>query len=210
MAEFLREAWRAARRSVWRVSELATDRRWGVSTTSWSQQRAEWQAEVSGYEPIPYRALPVLDAHVPVAPDDVVYDIGCGKGRILCHYARRPVALVVGVEYARDLTEVAEANARTLRGARSSIKIVCGDAAEQTYADASLVILYNPFGEALMTRFLERCLATRSRALRFVYLNPTQGRLFDAHPLLTPAGDFWMPYDLSRCRVRLWTAPAPQ
>lgn len=209
MLDYGRKAWRAARRGGWRATELAMDRAWGIVTTSWSQERAEWQAEVNGYEPIPYRALPVLDANLAVTPDEVVYDIGCGKGRIICHYARKPVARVVGVDYEPGLTQAAEANLATLRGARAPVTIICGDAVDQEYRDASLVILYNPFGEKLMARFIERLLETRGKALRIVYLNPTQAALFERNPLLTPAGEFRIPYDLSSCRVRLWTVPAP-
>ena len=80
------------------------------------------------YEPLIYfnvrRMLRLLDLQT----DDVRYDIGCGKGRILCVAARRRLKKVVGVELFEELCAAARANAARLRGRKTPIDVVCGDA----------------------------------------------------------------------------------
>src|SRR5882757_205857 len=51
------------------------------------------------YVPTPHELLPIIADALDIQPRDVVYDLGCGDGRLLFYCARRfPNARFVGVE----------------------------------------------------------------------------------------------------------------
>jgi precorrin-6B methylase 2 len=84
---------------------------------------------------------------VRIADHDVVMDIGCGMGRVLCVFARRRLKKCIGIEFSGELAGIAERNARALRGRRAPIEIRIGDAAEADYTEGTIFWIYNPFGE---------------------------------------------------------------
>ena len=121
--------------------------------------------------------------------DDVLYDIGCGKGRVVCVFARRPMRRCVGIELLAPLCEQALENAGTLRGRRTPIAIRRGDACETDISDGTIYYLFNPFGRRTMERLLEnieRSLQTRPRAVRIAYHNAVHAAAIDACGWLEP------------------------
>ena len=106
-------------------------------------------------------------------PDGVLYDIGCGYGRVLCHAARQGISKAVGVELSPAFADKARANARTLRRRLSPIEVRSGDAVDMDYADGTAFFLYDPFGSETLRSVLDRIRRTTSgspRPLRFIYL----------------------------------------
>ena len=106
--------------------------------------------------------------------EDVVYDLGCGKGRILCIVARRPVQKCVGIELLEPLCEVARMNARRLRGRRARVDIVRGDCATADLSDGTIYCMFNPFGRRTMEDTLANIrtsLARNPRSISIVYYN---------------------------------------
>jgi tRNA G37 N-methylase Trm5 len=76
-----------------------------------------------------------------VGNGDVVYDLGCGDGRIVVAAAKRGARKVVGVDI--DPERVAEAReAIRAAGVADRATIVEGDLFEQDISDASVVTLY--------------------------------------------------------------------
>jgi SAM-dependent methyltransferase len=127
------------------------------------------------YEPMDYplvrNFLRVLNAQ----PDDIVYDIGCGMGRILCLAARQPVKGCVGIEISPTFAEMARDNARHMRGRRAPIDIIHTDATLADYSDGTVFFLFNPFGERTLRQVLLRIqesLRQRPRPIRIGYGNP--------------------------------------
>ena len=116
-------------------------------------------------------------------PSDVLVDIGCGKGRVLCTAARGPWREVVGVELTADFVELARRNAAKTRGRRSPISVHLGDAVDFDYRDGTMFCLFNPFGaktlDAVLTKIEQD---TRPRPVRIVYANPLHDDTFAAHP----------------------------
>lgn len=107
-------------------------------------------------------------------PQDVVYDIGSGMGRILCVMGRQNVKKCVGIELFEEMCAVARENAARLRGRRAAIEIRCEDAARADVGDGTIYFFYNPFGPDTMREALaniKRSLAQRPRRLRLVYYN---------------------------------------
>jgi SAM-dependent methyltransferase len=109
----------------------------------------------------PYADLDRLFAAVEVGPDDVIVDVGCGKGRALNWFIERyPRNRVTGIELD---PEICRKTARRLRR-RPNVTILCGDAPTLLPADGTIFYLFNPFDGAVMNRFatalLERPAAT--------------------------------------------------
>lgn len=161
----------------------AVDRRLGIRTTPDSRER-DRRIHPKGdrafsdsrwYEAMDYRQLDRFLKPLGLTTGDVVYDIGCGMGRIVCAAALRDVRESVGVELDPALADDARKNAETLKGRRAAIRIITADATKVDYADGTVFILFNPFGAQTMAATLERIrqsLAARPRAIRIAYFNP--------------------------------------
>lgn len=115
-----------------------------------------------------YDDLPALFRAAEIAPDDVVVDVGCGKGRVinwlLMHY---PANAVYGIEID---PEVCAETARRLRR-YANVEIVCGDATTMLPTDGTVFYLFNPFDEHVLRRFADAFLAGRASGRRVVYYN---------------------------------------
>jgi len=115
----------------------------------------------------PYEDLDRVFAGVDVGPDDVVVDVGCGKGRSLNWLLGRfPRNRIVGVELDPELCAQ---TARRLRR-HTNVLVVCGDATELIPPEGTVFYLFNPFDAEVTARFA-RALLARGRPARIVYYN---------------------------------------
>ena len=162
----------AASRVLRRAENFFWETRLGISTRGYFTASAR---ENRSYGTTSYNVIfAILDA-LRLEPDDVLVDLGCGMGRVVCCAARCRLQEVIGVEYEQELALVARANAEHLRGRRTTVSIVNIGAQDFDYAHGTVFYLYNPFAEAIvrqvMTR-LEKSLAHRARPIRIVYMTP--------------------------------------
>jgi hypothetical protein len=119
-------------------------------------------------------------------------DYGSGKGRALLLATEFPFRRIVGVEYARELHDVALENverARTTLPGADRLECVWADATRyEPPTDPLVCFLYNPFDGTVMTRLLDR-LAESVRAvprdILVAYLNPVHRSAIDCHPAAT-------------------------
>lgn len=84
-----------------------------------------------------------------VKPGEMVYDLGCGDGRIVIAAAQKFKARAVGIEIRRDVYERTAATVASL-GLSDQVKIVHGNALKYDLSPADVVTLY------LMTSSNER------------------------------------------------------
>jgi SAM-dependent methyltransferase len=134
--------------------------------------------------------------------DDVVYDLGCGLGRVVCLCARQSVRKVVGVEINRELFERCQQNVARLRGRASQVEIRLQDAAFAVLHDATVCFLFNPFGPSTLEAVLLNLQRSRSeplRRIRFVYFNPqpVHLKMLQRHSWLKPCLSFKSIHGLS-------------
>ena len=91
--------------------------------------------------PTPYEEVKDFFELAPVSGADVVYDLGCGDGRLLATALEKGAGRAVGVDIdperirdARDLT--------TRKGFESLVSFVEGDVMDANLSDATLVLCY--------------------------------------------------------------------
>ena len=125
----------------------------------------------------------VLD-HLALGPSDVVIDVGCGKGRVLCCAARYPVERVAGVDLSDSFCEAARENAERMRGRRAPISVDAGLACDFDYSVATVLFLFDPFGAATLDPLLEMIGRTARGSVRIAYANPTHDAVFERHTWL--------------------------
>ena len=92
-------------------------------------------ASLAPYVPTPYPVVHRMLELAGVTSDDVVYDLGCGDGRIVITAAERFGARGVGIDY--DPERIAEANANAeRRGLQDLVTFIQQDAMQADVSDA--------------------------------------------------------------------------
>jgi SAM-dependent methyltransferase len=145
------------------------------------------------YEPTPPEVVDAMMRIADVRAGDVVYDLGCGDGRLVIEAARRG-ARGVGVDIDPELVRVARANARAV-GLDDRVEIREGDLFETDVRDATVVML-----------FLQPELNLRLRPRLLAQLRPGARIVSHWHDM----GD-WKPdaeVHVSGRNVYLWNVPA--
>ncbi|MCX6623176.1 MAG: class I SAM-dependent methyltransferase [Acidobacteria bacterium] len=93
------------------------------------------------YVPTPQGVVDAMLRLANVKPDDVVYDLGCGDGRLVITAATKFGARGVGIDINPERIEEAGANA-TAAGVTGRVKFVEGDLFQADIRPASVVTLY--------------------------------------------------------------------
>jgi len=118
---------------------------------------------------------PVVDRMLELAAvsdNDVLFDIGCGDGRIVITAARRYGARGVGIDIDKAMIEESERNAAAA-GVERQVKFVNMDATKADISEATVVSLYLlPESNALMRPLLEAQLRPKSRVVCHNYAIP--------------------------------------
>ena len=142
---------------------------------------------------------PQPEAHV------VFYDLGSGKGRILCVMAQQPFKKVVGVELFEHLCEAARKNAQYMRRRKAPIEIVCDDVTRADISDGTVYFMFNPFGADTMREVIaniKRSLSSNPRDIIIIYYNPVHEDILKSCTWLHEYSAF---YTLTRRRVSFWS-----
>jgi hypothetical protein len=119
-------------------------------------------------------------SQLPIRHEEFVFiDLGSGKGRALLLAAQFPFRRLIGVEFARELHEIAVANVLNRRnpdGQPPEFRLYCMDATEFDFPCEPLVLfLYNPFGPEVISRVAQRLFdsyAACPRPIHVLYINP--------------------------------------
>lgn len=134
-----------------------------------------WMDGVS-YQPTPVEEIQESIAALPINTAEFTFiDFGSGKGRALFVASEFPFARIVGVEYARELHEVAGRNIKSYRSETrkcAHIEAICQDMTAFDLPQGPLVLFfYNPAFEPVMRTMAEK-ITVLSQACWVIYVNP--------------------------------------
>jgi SAM-dependent methyltransferase len=129
-----------------------------------------------------------------VTPQDTVYDLGAGDGKIAIAAAKLG-ATAIGIEYNPDMAKLAQCYVRAEK-LTGKTRIIQGDVFESDFRDATVVTMY--LLPALNLKLLPKLLKDLRPGTRIVSHSFTMGS--------------WAPeqtLDVSGRAVHFWTIPAP-
>lgn len=117
--------------------------------------------EMVAYQPTPARVLFTLLGWVPVGPNDVFYDLGCGLGRVAIMARLLTDATVQAIEV--EPTYCAYARQCALELGVDGITFLNEDARQSDYHHGTVFYLYTPFRGQMLQAVLDRL---RDQAMR--------------------------------------------
>jgi len=132
----------------------------------------------------------IFSKRISLAPDDVVVDVGCGKGRVFNYllyngYANRMIGYEINIKVGLKTRE------RLSR--YKNVDVRCGNIFDDFPSDATIFYLYHPFKEPMMEEFGRRILKMATRPL-IIYNNPVHvealGNQFDKEVFELPVPDY--------------------
>jgi SAM-dependent methyltransferase len=113
--------------------------------------------------------------------DDVLVDVGCGRGRVLNWWLANGFrhSRIVGLEY--DPAVAAATKARLAK--YPNVTVIQGNALDHLPEDATVMYLYNPFERPVVAEFIVKVTERySSRGVRLLYSNCRQVDLFESDP----------------------------
>jgi len=99
------------------------------------------QESLAPFVPTPQAVVDRMLSLAQVTSSDVVYDIGCGDGRIVITAAKKYGARGVGIDYDPVRIKESNDNARTA-GVQDKVRFIQMDAMKADYSPATVVTLY--------------------------------------------------------------------
>lgn len=153
--------------------EAVGDRRFGIQTAGF---KASEKAGAHHYQGAAYSViLPLLQDLYSTFPKHHFYDIGCGKGRVLCVAAHCGFRHLTGIELDKDLLDAAEKNVKRMPNKSDDLQISLQhlSALEYSYENRpALYFLFNPFDAQTLGKFIDQVRMMNKQECCFVYLNP--------------------------------------
>jgi SAM-dependent methyltransferase len=140
------------------------------------------------YEPTPMPVVRALLELAEVGPQDLVYDLGAGDGRIPITAAKEFGARGVGIEIDPDLVTLAQFNAREA-GVANKVEFRLGNMYEADVRPATVVTLFlNPGPNLRLREKLRSDLQPGSRVVSYVWdmggWTPAEVRRVNEHRIL--------------------------
>ena len=105
-----------------------------------TRQRVSGQPDV-GFVVTPDPVVAKMVEVAEIRPGDVVYDLGCGDGRIVIAAAKAHGVKAVGIEIDAKVADEARANVKAA-GLEHLVTIKQGDIFEEDFGDATVVMMY--------------------------------------------------------------------
>jgi SAM-dependent methyltransferase len=126
--------------------------------------------DLAPYVPTPSAVVDKMLEMAGVNAKDVLYDIGCGDGRIVIAAARKFGAAGVGIDIDQAMVDRSIANAQAA-GVAARVRFICTDATKADVSPATVVTLYLlPESNALLRPFLEKQLRPGARVVSHNYV----------------------------------------
>ncbi|TYQ16262.1 UNVERIFIED_CONTAM: Dimethyladenosine transferase (rRNA methylation) [Acetivibrio alkalicellulosi] len=123
-----------------------------------------------------YMAMPLIFEQISINPDDVLVDVGCGKGRVINFWLSKGYNnKIIGLELDPDIAK--ETAAQFL--SRKNVQIICGDAIANLPYEGTVFYFYNPFTEWKVMEFERKMTSiSESKKVKIIYYNPKSLHVF--------------------------------
>lgn len=185
------------------IEDQWMDRELGISTCYGydHKQDPSLYSDENTYAPTCYHHLNVMFDFLKLAPEDVLVDIGCGKGRVVLFAATRSLKKVIGIELREVMMSAAKMNLDRLKIKQTEVEIIHDDAATLDYQEGTVFFMYDPFGYKTFRQVISRLkesVTNRPRFVRLVYFNPRYKDYLNAEEWLIPQGE------IGRTRIFVW------
>lgn len=126
----------------------------------------------------------VFDHLQTIGANQNLLDFGCGKGRALAVAAYYGFRKITGVEFAKELCEIARKNIIPIQQKFPDkiFNVIHANAVDHTIEDdTNVFFFFNPFDEVVMLAVVKNILASlkqNPREIYVVYLNPVHKEIF--------------------------------
>ncbi len=103
-----------------------------------------------GHVPTDVSALRYIFRKYRICPDDVLVDVGCGKGRVIAWWLSRGYRnRIIGIELDEELALFA----KHIFSEYDNVTIIHGDIIDSWPKDSNVFYLFNPFDRGTMLKF---------------------------------------------------------
>jgi hypothetical protein len=97
--------------------------------------------DLAPFIPTPKAVIDRMLEMASVGPNDILYDVGCGDGRIVIAAAKERGARSVGIDIDAALIETARKNAAAA-GVGDRVRFICQDAVQADFSEATVLAVY--------------------------------------------------------------------
>ncbi|HYY31829.1 MAG TPA: methyltransferase domain-containing protein [Chthoniobacterales bacterium] len=165
--------------------DVRFDIRYGTDTARWVEidtlrVESEHKKDALTYIPTQVTPLRTVLRKLDLPKDGVFVDLGSGKGRVLLIAAQSGFQRIIGVEFSRELCEIARENVKAfLRKTQieAQIEVIESDVATWPIDRRNNVFfMFHPFKINILARFLEHLHSSLTQFPRKIWLilnNPT-------------------------------------
>ncbi len=113
---------------------------------------------------------------ISLQPDDVIIDVGCGKGRVFSYLLYKGFTnKMIGYE----INQMVGSKTKKRLSRFKNVEIRCDNIFDDFPRQGNIFYLYNPFKEAMVTEFMHRILEITDRNPIVIYNNPIHLGIFD-------------------------------
>ena len=123
----------------------------------------------TAYAPTWYWSLDEVFKDAEFTENDSFVDIGCGEGRVLAWLINKHFpGKITGIEKDPDVAAIAKKWMK--RRPNEKVRLIEGDAMEQSYNDYTIIYIFRPFNEEFFERLILRIESQLTHPIRFYYL----------------------------------------
>jgi 16S rRNA G966 N2-methylase RsmD len=170
--------------------EIRGEKKYGIRTSGYDELKhlQEKGIDISHstiYMPVNYYMLEKMMSEINKLPHNKIFlDIGCGKGRAMAIAAYHGFKKITGIDISKEFVEATKTN---LGAVQQKFPLVNFEVALQDAfyyripADVSVIFIFNPFDEVIMSGVVENILVSQEknpRTIRVIYINPLYENLF--------------------------------
>lgn len=170
--------------------EIWGEKKYGINTTGADELKKlpEKGIDISHatiYMPVSYALLETIFYQLPIAPRNHFLDIGSGKGRAICMAAYKDFSKISGVDFSKELCEIAAQNIIAVQQKFPAIQFAVTNKNILDYdipGDVDCIFLFNPFDEMMTLKVadaVKKSLAFSPRFLQIIYANPLHKKAFE-------------------------------